>query len=102
MAPPDEIEARAARDNPDIRAALETVNAASHGVSAARAGYLPGLDLDYFYGIDATHLHAYNCQFVNCLYPILMDFVSGGIGDDLHRLAGNHQRLAANFKNLFN
>lgn len=52
---PEEIEARAARDNPDIRAALETVNAASHGVSAARAGYLPGLDLDYFYGIDATH-----------------------------------------------
>jgi outer membrane protein TolC len=51
----DETEARAARDNPDIRAALETVNAASHGVSAARAGYLPGLDFDYFYGIDATH-----------------------------------------------
>ena len=51
----EETEARAARDNPDIRAALETVNAASHGVSAARAGYLPGLDFDYFYGIDATH-----------------------------------------------
>jgi outer membrane protein TolC len=51
----EEIEARAARDNPDIRAALETVNATSHGVSAARAGYLPGLDFDYFYGIDATH-----------------------------------------------
>jgi outer membrane protein TolC len=51
----DETEARAARDNPDIRAALETVNATSHGVSAARAGYLPGLDFDYFYGIDATH-----------------------------------------------
>lgn len=55
LASSDEVEARAARDNPDIRAALETVNAASHGVSAARAGYLPGLDLDYFYGIDATH-----------------------------------------------
>ena len=51
----EEIEARAARDNPDIRAAFETVNATSHGVSAARAGYLPGLDFDYFYGIDATH-----------------------------------------------
>lgn len=55
LASSDEVQARAARDNPDIRAALETVNAASHGVSAARAGYLPGLDLDYFYGIDATH-----------------------------------------------
>jgi outer membrane protein TolC len=51
----EEVEARVARDNPDIRAALETVNAAGHGVSAARAGYLPGLDVDYFYGIDATH-----------------------------------------------
>jgi outer membrane protein TolC len=55
VASAEEVEARAARDNPDIRAALETVNAASHGVSAARAGYLPGLDVDYFYGIDATH-----------------------------------------------
>jgi outer membrane protein TolC len=49
-----EVEARAARDNPDIKAALETVNAAGHGVAVARAGYLPALDLDYFYGIDAT------------------------------------------------
>jgi outer membrane protein TolC len=50
-----EIQARAARDNPDIRAALETVKAAGHGVVAARAGYLPALSLDYFYGIDAAH-----------------------------------------------
>jgi len=50
-----EVRARAARDNPDLRAALEAVNAANHGVSAARAAYLPSLTLDYFYGIDATH-----------------------------------------------
>lgn len=50
-----EIQERAARDNPDIRAAMETVKAAGHGVSAARAAYLPSLSLDYFYGIDATH-----------------------------------------------
>jgi outer membrane protein len=49
-----EVEAQAARDNPDLRAALESVNATEHGVSAARAGYLPALDLDYFYGIDAV------------------------------------------------
>lgn len=48
-----EVEARAARDNPDIRAALEAANAARHGVNAARAAYLPSLGLDYFYGIDA-------------------------------------------------
>jgi outer membrane protein TolC len=50
-----EIEAAAAHNNPEIRAALETTNAAEHGVFAARAGYLPSLSLDYFYGIDATH-----------------------------------------------
>jgi len=48
------VEARAARDNPDLRAALEAFHAAGHSVSAARAGYLPSLGLDYFYGIDAT------------------------------------------------
>jgi outer membrane protein TolC len=50
-----EVQARAARDNPDICAAMETVKAAGHGVVSARAGYLPSLSLDYFYGIDATH-----------------------------------------------
>lgn len=50
-----DVEARASHENPDIRAALETLSAASHSVFAARAGYLPSLSLDYFYGIDATH-----------------------------------------------
>jgi outer membrane protein TolC len=50
-----EVQQRAARDNPDIRAALETVKAGDHDVFAARALYLPSLSLDYFYGIDATH-----------------------------------------------
>jgi len=50
-----EVQARAARDNPDLRAALETVKAEDHSVLAARAGYMPSLSLDYFYGIDATH-----------------------------------------------
>jgi outer membrane protein TolC len=50
-----EVQQRAARDNPDIRAALESVNAANHDLAASRAGYLPSLSLDYFYGIDAAH-----------------------------------------------
>ncbi|HEY1678591.1 MAG TPA: TolC family protein [Candidatus Sulfotelmatobacter sp.] len=50
-----EVESQASAGNPDIRAALETSNAASQGLLAARAGYLPGLSFDYFYGIDATH-----------------------------------------------
>lgn len=49
-----EFEQQAARDNPDVRAALEAVHAAGADVTGARAGYLPSLSLDYWYGIDAT------------------------------------------------
>ena len=53
-----EVEQQAARDNPDLRAALETVNMSNSEVTAARAGYLPSLDLEYFYGIDAPQFAA--------------------------------------------
>ncbi len=49
-----EVQQRAARDNPDLRAALATVQQSSNNVIASRAGYLPSLSFDYFYGIDAT------------------------------------------------
>lgn len=50
-----EVEVGAARDNPDIRAALDALRATNRSVLAARGAYLPSLGLDYFYGIDATH-----------------------------------------------
>jgi outer membrane protein TolC len=49
-----EVQQQAARDNPDVRAALETVREAGHDVTFARSAYLPSLTLDYFYGIDST------------------------------------------------
>jgi outer membrane protein TolC len=49
-----EFEAQAAQGNPDIRAALAASQAAGQDVLAARAGYLPSISLDYFYGIDAA------------------------------------------------
>jgi len=48
-----EVQQRAARDNPDLRAALAAVQQAGHEVTGARGGYLPTLSLDYWYGIDA-------------------------------------------------
>jgi outer membrane protein TolC len=48
-----DFEAQAAQGNPEIRAALAATQAAAHEVNAARAGYLPTITLDYFYGIDA-------------------------------------------------
>ena len=51
----EEVQRQAARDNPELRAALETLHVSSSEVAAARAGYLPSLNLDYFYGIDAPN-----------------------------------------------
>jgi outer membrane protein TolC len=51
----EEVQQQAARDNPDLRAALESLHISSSEVAAARAGYLPALNLDYFYGIDAPN-----------------------------------------------
>ena len=48
-----EVQQQAAHDNPDVRAALEAARAAGFDVTGARAGYLPSLALDYWYGIDA-------------------------------------------------
>jgi outer membrane protein TolC len=49
-----EVQQRAARDNPDLRAALASVQQAGHDVTGARGGYLPSLSFDYWYGIDAA------------------------------------------------
>src|ERR1700739_3225296 len=51
----EEVQQQAARDNPQLRAALESVHETSSEVAAARAGYFPSLSLDYFYGIDAPN-----------------------------------------------
>jgi len=53
-----EVQQQAARENPDVRAALEAARAASAEVTGARAGYLPSVTLDYWYGIDATRYSA--------------------------------------------
>jgi outer membrane protein TolC len=50
----EEIQLRGTKDNPDLRAALEAVRQARYDIFGARAGYLPSLSFDYFYGIDAT------------------------------------------------
>jgi len=51
----EEVRAAAGRKNPELRAALATVDVAKGDVAAAWGGMLPSLGVDYFYGIDATH-----------------------------------------------
>jgi outer membrane protein TolC len=54
-----EFEAQAAVQNPDVRASLAASQAAGFDLAAARAGYLPNITLDYFYGIDAANYATY-------------------------------------------
>lgn len=50
-----QVQQQASRNNPELRAAEANVEANHQDVIASRAGHLPELALDYFYGIDATH-----------------------------------------------
>jgi outer membrane protein TolC len=63
-----EVQQQAAKDNPDVRAALETVRESGYEVTAARAGYLPTLGLDFFYGIDAPNFATQYAGFSNLGY----------------------------------
>lgn len=55
-----EIDAAAKSNNPDVRAAFESLRSADLEVTAARFGYAPDLSLNYSYGIDAPQfaIHA--------------------------------------------
>jgi len=50
-----EVQADGAKNNPDLRAALQSARAAKYELTAAKAAYLPDLSLAYLYGIDAEH-----------------------------------------------
>ena len=51
----EEVAAAAKQNNPELAAAMAVVRQAQAELTVARAGYLPSLTFDYFYGIDATH-----------------------------------------------
>jgi outer membrane protein TolC len=65
-----EVQQQASNENPDVRAALASVEQAKDDVSVERAAYLPSLSLDYFYGIDAAQF-ATNGIFDNRSVPNL-------------------------------
>lgn len=62
-----EVQALAARNNPDIRAAQATVAQQTEGVASARAGYLPTLSFDYFFGLNANYFAIHNPEGFNQL-----------------------------------
>jgi outer membrane protein TolC len=49
-----EVQVAATKNNPEIRAALASLRQSDQEVSVAWTAMLPGLNFDYFYGIDAN------------------------------------------------
>jgi outer membrane protein TolC len=56
----EDLRARAAQNNPDIRAAEAAMQQSEAEISAARSGYLPSVSFDYFYGLQANQFAVYN------------------------------------------
>jgi outer membrane protein TolC len=54
LPPMNELQDMAAKNNPELQAAFAAMAVANKGVGVARAGYLPTLTVDMFYGIDAN------------------------------------------------
>ena len=54
LPPMNELQAMAAKNNPELQAAFAALAVADKQVGVARAGYLPSLTVDMFYGIDAN------------------------------------------------
>lgn len=55
-----QVQEMAGRNNPDIRVAQAAVRAQQSELTSARAGYLPTLSFDYFYGINANQYAVWN------------------------------------------
>jgi outer membrane protein TolC len=55
LPPMEEVQQLAARNNPELKAAVAGVQVAQNEVGAAIGGHLPSLTVNYFYGVDATH-----------------------------------------------
>lgn len=62
LPPLDEIRVMAARNSPDIRAAEAAVQQQNSAIAAARAGYLPTLSVDYYFGLQANQLALHNAD----------------------------------------
>ena len=65
-----EVQALAARNNPELKAALAAAQVASNEVHSAIGGHLPTLSLDYFYGIDAPRYATYTDGVRNLGYQV--------------------------------
>lgn len=55
-----DVQAMAKNNNPELHAAFAALEVADREVTVARAGHLPSLTVDWFYGIDANQYAIYD------------------------------------------
>jgi len=55
-----DVQEMAKNNNPELHAAFAALEVADKGVAVARAGHLPSLTVDWFYGIDANQYAIYD------------------------------------------
>ncbi len=67
LPPFTEVQDLALSHSPELRAAQAGLLAGAAGISLARTAYLPGLSLDYFYGISANQVAHYNPEGKNLI-----------------------------------
>lgn len=60
LPPLTDVQAMARNNNPELQAAFSTLAVADKEVTVARAGHLPSLTVDWFYGIDANQFAIYD------------------------------------------
>jgi outer membrane protein TolC len=60
LPPLTDVQAMAKNNNPELQAAFSALAVADKEVTVARAGHLPSLTVDWFYGIDANQFAIYD------------------------------------------
>jgi outer membrane protein TolC len=65
-----EVQQLAARNNPELKAAIAATQVANNEVQSAIGGHLPTLSVDYFYGIDAARYATRTDGFRNLGYQL--------------------------------
>jgi outer membrane protein TolC len=63
----DQVNALARFHSPDLRVAQATIEQQNYALRAARAGYLPSVSLDYWYGIDSNQFALHDIDGNNLL-----------------------------------
>jgi len=66
-----EIQGMASRNSPDVRVAQATVQQQSYEIDSARAGLLPTISMDYFFGISANQFAMHNHDGQNLLGSVV-------------------------------